>query len=74
VLNLLVEILTIGILHKDIFPSIFLKLTALFNIIINSLMIIFMCKTTRRTYRYSPSPVFDMPDPNSELKQCLYEN
>lgn len=49
ILNMAAELVIIGILRQDVLHSVFMLVTALFNVTVNAVLIIMMLNTKKRT-------------------------
>lgn len=60
--NLVCESIVIVVLRKTILASLFMSLTALFNLTVNTVLIVLALKTTRHNTRYRSPLIIDYPE------------
>ena len=74
ILNLIAELVTIGILRKEIYNSIFMMCTASVNLIVNLSLLIMMFKTEKRTVRNRRPNIEDIYLKNNYPEQYLIQS
>jgi hypothetical protein len=60
--NTICESIVIAVLHKTIFAELFMTLTAIFNLSVNTVLIVLALKTTRHNTRYRSPLIIDYPE------------